>query len=94
MNNERSMHLGLIDRLTAQLKDSGMSSPHKARDAALAILRARGHVYANSERLTAAGQRRESLGAAGRAIDRTAKASGKHPSAFTYDPRTNRAKLK
>jgi hypothetical protein len=87
------MHFGLIDRLTAQLKDSGTPA-HLARDAALLILRNRGHVYRDSERLTAAGQRRESLGAAGRAIDRAAKASGKHPSAFTYDPRTNRATLK
>jgi hypothetical protein len=93
MNNERSMHLGLIDRLTAQLKDSG-TPVHKARDMALSILRDRGHVHQNSERLTPEGQKRESLGAAGRALDRAAKASGKHPSAFTYDPRTNRATLK
>jgi hypothetical protein len=93
MNNERSMHFGLIDRLTMQLKDSGTSA-HKARDMALSILRDRGHVHQNSERLTPEGQKRESLGAAGRALDRAARASGKHPSAFMYDPRTNRARLK
>lgn len=88
--NERSMHLPLIERLTEQLKDSGTSS-HEARGMALSILRDRGHVERHSEQLTAEGQKRDAMGAAGRAIDRAAKASKKAERDFTYDPATNRA---
>lgn len=85
--------LGLIDRLTQQLKDSG-TRHDVARDMALSILRDRGHVEKGSEKLTAAGRERDRLGAAGRAIDRASKASGRPAHHYTYNPRTNRATLK
>lgn len=88
--NAEHMHLPLIERLTEQLKDSG-TAPHTARDMALSILRDRGHVYAHSEQLTPEGQRRDSMGAAGRAIDRATKASGRPAEHYEYDARTNRA---
>lgn len=91
--NEQHMHLPLIDRLTEQLKDSGTPAS-TARDMALSILRDRGHVSPNSEQLTAEGARRDQMGAAGRAIDRATKASGRSARDYEYDTRTNRAVLK
>lgn len=80
-------HLGansLVARLTAQLG---------SRNKAIATLRARGHMEPDSERLTPAGQARDNMTAAEWAKDRAAKASGRSPSAYKYDPRTNRATL-
>lgn len=91
--NAQHMHLPLIERLTEQLMDSG-TAPHVARDMALSILRDRGHVEKHSEALTAEGRRRDAMGAAGRAIDRAAKATGRQAHEFTYDTSTNRATLK
>ncbi len=79
-------HQPLIDRLTEQLGGN--------REMALSILRDRGHVHQNSERLTAEGLHREMLGPAGRAIDRAAKTSGRLARDYQYDARTNRATLK
>ena len=90
--NAQHMHLPLIERLTEQLKDSGTPA-HSARDMALSILRDRGHVHPNSEQLTAKGIERDRLGAAGRAIDRATKTSGRPSRDYTYDTRTNRAVL-
>ncbi len=79
-------HQPLIDRLTEQLGGN--------REMALSILRDRGHVEKNSERLTAEGLHREMLGPAGRAIDRAAKTSGRLARDYVYDHKTNRATLK
>ena len=79
-------HQKLIDRLTEQVGGN--------RDMALSILRDRGHVEKNSERLTAEGVHREMLGPAGRAIDRAMKTSGRLARDYEYDARTNRATLK
>ena len=85
------MHdLPLLQQLTKQLETSGTKD---ARNKAIAILRDRGHMHHDSERLTAEGQRRDAMGAAGRAIDRAAKSSGRHPSEYVYNPHTNRAVL-
>lgn len=80
-------HLPLLTRLTRQL--SGVEG---ARDEAKAILRERGHMHKNSEKLTKEGQRREDMGPAGRAIDRAAKLSGRPKSDYIY--RSGRAVLK
>jgi hypothetical protein len=72
-------HQSLITRLTRQL--AGVPD---ARNEALRILRERGHVHKNSERLTKEGERREAMGPAGRAIDRAAKLSGHPKSAYKY----------
>ncbi len=74
-------YLPLITRLTRQLSADKVPA---ARDEALRILRERGHVYKNSERLTAAGKEREAMGPAARAIDRASKQSGHSPSAYKY----------
>jgi hypothetical protein len=81
-----TQHQPLIDRLTEQLGGN--------RDMALSILRERGHVEQNSERLTAEGLHREMLGPAGRAIDRATKTSGRLARDYEYDPQTNRVTLK
>lgn len=86
MATQKFMDKGqLIDRLTAQVGD---------RDKALAILTERGQYDPKTGKLTAAGEKRNAMTAEERAKDRASKASGKPASAFKYDPRTNRAKLK
>ena len=72
----------LIDRLTAQVG---------SRDLALKLLVERGHMYPGTETLTPEGQKRDNMTAEERAKDRAAKSSGANPSAFKYNPRTNRA---
>lgn len=79
-------HQSLIDRFTEQLGGN--------REMAVAILRDRGHMEQDSEKLTAEGLHREMLGPAGRAIDRAVKTSGRLARDYTYDPATNRATLK
>jgi hypothetical protein len=74
-------YLPLITRLTRQLAKDKVPD---ARDEALQILRDRGHIYKNSERLTVAGEKREAMGPVRRAIDRAAKQSGHPPSAYKY----------
>ena len=76
--------VGLVNRLTSQVGSKKM---------AIAILKKRGHVDAKGK-LTAAGRKRQSLGAAGRAKDRAAKTSGGKASQYKYNPRTNRATKK
>ena len=71
----------LVDRLAAQVG---------SRDTALDILKQRGHVNAKGE-LTAAGRARDAMTAEERALDRSAKKTGAPKSAFTYNPKTNRA---
>jgi hypothetical protein len=75
----------LIDRLTWQLKNSGMTGD--VRQAALDILKSRGHVNDKGE-LTEAGKARNAMTAKERALDR-AKRAGRTGS-LTYNPQTNR----
>lgn len=75
----------LIERLTAQVGGN--------RDMAIELLRKRGQMEPNSEKLTAAGQARNAMTAEERAKDRASKATGKPASKFTYNPATNRALL-
>lgn len=74
----------LVDRLTAQVG---------SRETAISLLRKRGQMEQNSEKLTPAGQARNKMTAEERAKDRASKASGKPVSAYSYDPKTNRATL-
>jgi hypothetical protein len=74
-------HLPLITRLTRQI---GTKEYPDARDEAKRILRERGHMHKNSERLTKAGQVREAMGPIGRAIDRAATQSGRPKSDYKY----------
>ena len=74
-------HLPLKTRLTRQLSADGVDN---ASEEAVRILRERGHMHKNSELLTKAGQLREKMGPAARAIDRAAKRSGHPTSAYKY----------
>jgi hypothetical protein len=74
-------HLPLLTRLTKQI---GTANYPDARDEAKRILRERGHMYQNSERLTKTGLEREAMGPAGRAIDRASRQSGHPESAYRY----------
>ena len=74
----------LVKRLTAQVGDKGT---------AIGILKKRGHVD-DKGKLTAKGKKRDSMTAAERAKDRAAKRQGKSPKDFSYNPKTNTAKLK
>jgi len=71
----------LIDRLAAQVG---------SRDMAIGILQKRGHVNAQGK-LTPAGKKRDAMTAEERALDRASKSTGAEPSAFEYNPKTNRA---
>jgi hypothetical protein len=71
----------LIDRLAAQVG---------SRDMAIDILRKRGHMDSKGQ-LTAEGRARDAMTAEERALDRASKATGAKPSAFKYNPKTNRA---
>ena len=71
----------LINRLSAQVG---------SRDMALGILKKRGHVNAKGE-LTAKGRARDAMTAEARALDRASKKADAPKSAFTYNPKTNRA---
>jgi hypothetical protein len=74
-------HLPLVTRLTRQIAKHGTPNAH---DEAVTILRERGHMHQNSERLTVAGQKREAMGPAGRAIDRASRDSGRPARDYKY----------
>ena len=78
------MEKNLIDRLTEQVGGN--------REMALSILRDRGDVEKDSETLTPEGQRKDKLGAEGRAQERYAKTYGGNPWDYEYNPETNRCK--
>jgi hypothetical protein len=75
----------LIDRLTWQLKNAGMTGD--VRQAALDILKSRGQVDAEGN-LTDAGKARNAMTAEERALDRAKRAGRTGP--LTYNPQTNR----
>jgi len=72
----------LLERLTAQTG---------SRELAIGLLRDRGQMEKNSEKLTPAGEKRNNMTAAERAKDRAATAAHSSPAAFKYNPATNRA---
>ena len=81
-------HMGansLVARLTAQVG---------SREMAVKILRQRGHMEMDSERLTPAGQARDGMTAKERALDRASARSAHPASAYKYNPATNSATLK
>ena len=75
----------LIDRLAAQVGN---------RESAIKILQERGHLKADGETLTAAGQKRNMMTAEERAKDRAVKRTGRPTKDFKYTAQTNRATLK
>ena len=84
----------ILDRLVGQLTSKGM-----LRDKAFAVATKQqqkaGNLKPGTQELTKQGERRQDLGAAGRAKDRASKYSGKHAAGdYAYNPRTNTATLK
>jgi hypothetical protein len=74
----------LVDRLAAQVG---------SKESAVSILKKRGDMSATGA-LTPKGKQRNSMTAAGRAKDRAAKAEGHPAKDFSYNPKTNSARLK
>jgi len=74
----------LINRLAMQVG---------SRETAIALLQKRGHLKADGKTFTAEGERRNEMTAAERAIDRASKATGKPKGEFSYNPKTNAAKI-
>lgn len=83
----------ILERLVTQLKRKGMGTA-QANATARRRLQSAGVLKKGTDELTAKGKKRQALGAAGRAKSRAAKASGRKPSEYSYNPRTNRATLK
>lgn len=85
MATQKSMgRNSLLKRLTAQVGSKSM---------AIALLKKRGHMTKDGK-LTAAGRKRNSMTASGRAKDRAAKDSGGKPSDYKYNKKKNTAKKK
>lgn len=85
--SETQKHMGrksLVKRLTAQTGSKSM---------AIALLKKRGHMNDDGS-LTAEGKKRDSMTAAERAKDRAAKKDGRKPSDYSYNPKTNTAKVR
>lgn len=79
-------------RLTEQLMAKGMP-PVKANAVATKKMVEAGNITPSGA-LTEKGKKRSAMGAAGRAKDRAARASGHKASDYTYNQLTNRARLK
>lgn len=83
----------ILDRLVKQLKAKGKSTS-AAFAIATAVLQRSGNLKKGSQKATSKGKRRGSMTPAQRAKDRAAKRSGKSPSSYKYNSKTNTAKLK
>jgi hypothetical protein len=83
----------ILKRLVTQLRRNGMSEG-AANATARRRLQEAGILKKGSEELTEYGKKRQRIGAAGRAKDRAAKATGRKASDYTYNARTNKARLK
>lgn len=79
----------LKNRLTKQLASRGVKG---AEGMAMALMTKRGQV--KDGKLTTEGKKRQQLGAAGRAKDRSSSSSKHKPSDFKYSSKTNRATLR
>lgn len=79
--------MSLLERLTRQLASRGVKG---AKGMAAALMKKRGQMTSNGK-LTKEGKKRQSMGNAGRAIDRASKRSDKSKSSYKYNPKTNKA---
>ena len=79
-------------RLREQLRAKGMLPAHAAATARKTMIKA-GNVTKDGT-LTEKGRARSAMGAAGRAKDRAARATGRKPSDYTYNQMKNTARLK
>lgn len=78
------------ERLRRQLQAKGHDKS-SAYAIASSQLQKAGVLEKGSDKLTEKGKKRQAMGAAGRAKDRAAKASGGKAKDFKYNPKTNRA---
>ena len=86
MRTEKFLGKGqLINRLSAQVGD---------RATAISILQKRGHLKADGKTFTAEGEKRNQMSAAERAIDRESRSLNKPKNDFSYNQKTNTAKIK
>jgi hypothetical protein len=76
----------IVKRLQDQLSARGVKD---AESMAYALQNKAGNIHGAD--LTAKGAKREAMGAAGRARNRAAKASGGEAGDYKYSPKTNRA---
>lgn len=83
----------ILERLVTQLKRKGFGVA-QANAIARSRLQQSGVLKKGSDELTKKGKKRQAMGAAGRAKDRAAKASGRKASEYKYNARTNGATLK
>lgn len=83
------MSKNIVKRLTEQLRANGVADARK-----LAVAKLTQYGELKNGKLTAKGKKRQEMGAAGRAIDRASKTSGRPASGYNYNPKTNRATLK
>lgn len=82
----------IYDRLVSQLKDKGVANPYATAQQQLEKF---GILKPGTQELTAKGEQRNAMSPAQRAKDRAAKYSGNHkPSEYSYNPKTNLAKLR
>lgn len=80
----------ILERLVSQLKAKGHSES-SAYAIATSTLQKSGSLKKGSQKLTPKGEKRQAMGAEGRAKDRAAKAGGGKPSDYRYSKKTNRA---
>lgn len=86
MQTQKFMGRGqLLERLTTQVGD---------RKKAISILQSRGHLKADGKTYTAEGMKRNMMTAEERAKDRAARYTGRSKKDFSYNPKTNRTRLK
>ena len=83
----------ILDRLVQQLKDRGVEK-NRAFAIATSQLQKAGVLKKGTQDLTKKGEKRQEMGAAGRAKDRAAKKDNNKPSDYKYNSRTNIATLK
>ena len=83
----------ILERLVSQLRAKGHDQ-QSAYAIATKTLQRSGSLKPGSTEMTAKGKKRSAMGAAGRAKDRAAKASGRKPGDFKYNQLNNTARLK
>lgn len=83
----------ILDRLVSQLEAKGKPKA-QAYAIATSTLQKSGSLKKGSDQMTRKGEERSKMGAAGRAKDRAAKASGRKPSDFKYNQLNNTARVK
>lgn len=83
----------ILERLVGQLRAKGKSK-QAAFAIATSVLQRSGNLKKGTQKATAKGKRRGKMTPSQRAKDRASKISGHSSSSYSYNAKTNRAKLK